>query len=90
MVSKRAVAELTRRVELERGQSQGEYLKTASMFRLERKFNKNIYALLAISAGTGKVLAKKYDVDASLISRWRKRLGIINVPNPGQFSRLIV
>ena len=90
MVRRSGMAQLKRNVELERGQSVGEYLKTAVMFRLERKYNRSIYVLLSVSEGTGKALAKRYGVDASLISKWRKRLGIVDIPNPGQFSKVVI
>jgi hypothetical protein len=88
-MAKKAVstAELRRRVQLEQGQSKGEELKTAEMFRLERRFGADIYTLLAQRQGTGDKLAKKYGVTKSVISKWRKRLGI-EVSNPTQYKKV--
>ena len=64
-----------------------EKLKTAEMFRLERRFGASIYDLLAPKGETGKELGKRFGVSESVISRWRKRLGI-RVLNPGQYTRV--
>ena len=67
---------------------EGEYLKTAAMFRLEHQFKRNIYELLASGIGSGMQLATKYGVSESVISRWRKKLDI-KVDNPGQFKPVV-
>ena len=51
-------------------------LKTAEMLRLELRYQVDIAVLLSPNRGTGRVLAEKYGVSESVISRWRKRLGI--------------
>lgn len=89
MGKRTGMAALRRRVELERGLSKGEDLKTAAMYRLERKFGLSIWDLLVASAGPGYVLAKRYGVSKSAISKWRKRLGI-KVENSGQFKPIII
>jgi rRNA maturation endonuclease Nob1 len=50
-------------------------LKTAHMFRLEVKYQTDIYQLLN-GAKSGRELAKEFNVTESCISKWRKRLGI--------------
>ncbi len=62
-------------VQLERG-SELDSLKTAAMFKLERQWQVSIVTLLDARVA-GIVLAKKYGVDPSMISRWRKRFGIV-------------
>ncbi len=90
MTSKRAsVANLRRQVRLESGLTRGEDLKTATMYRLERRFGQSIYELLAPTAGLGAVLAKRYGVTESVISKWRKKLGI-KVTNSGQYTPVII
>ncbi|KKM97883.1 hypothetical protein LCGC14_1163550 [marine sediment metagenome] len=79
------VSELRRRVKAEQAVILGEELKTAAMYRLERRFGEDIYALLAQKRGTGEVLAKRYKVSESVLSKWRAKLGI-KVDNPGQFK----
>lgn len=79
------VSELRRRVQAEQAPVLGEELKTAAMYRLDRKFSEDIYALLAPGRGTGKVLGKRYGVSESVISKWRAKLGIL-VNNPGQYK----
>ena len=78
------LAEIRRRVETEQAPVLGEELKTATMYRLERKFGKDIYVLLDGDTGTGKALAKRYGVSEAVISRWRGKLGIV-VVNPTSY-----
>ena len=88
MALRNSTASLKRLVELERDQGTDEYLKTADMFRLERKFKQPIRQLLAPGI-RGKVLAVKYGVSESVISRWRKRLGI-EIEPAGQFKPVVM
>ena len=88
MALRNSTASLRRLVDLERSQGQDEYLKTADMFRLERKFKQPIRKLLAPGT-TGKKLAVKYGVSESVISRWRKRLGI-EIEPAGQFKAVVI
>ena len=89
MGMRNSTASLRRQVELDRGQSKNEYLKTAAMFRLERRFNQNIYYLLDQKRGSGKTLAVKYGINEATISKWRKKLGI-EVANPTSFKPVIL
>lgn len=76
-----SLAELRRRVKAEQQPVLNEELKTAAMYRLEHQFGQDITILLAEKAGLGRVLAKRYSVTESVISKWRKKLGI-HVDNP--------
>ena len=79
-----SLAEIKRRVEAEQAPVLGEELKTAAMYRIERKFGADIYVLLAASRGTGRVLARRYGVSESVVSKWRSKLGIV-VVNPTSY-----
>ena len=79
------VSELRRRVQAEQAIVLGEELKTAAMYRLERRMGEDIYSLLAPGRGIGKALGKRYGVSESVISKWRAKLGI-RVGNPGQYK----
>jgi len=68
--------ELREHVRRSLGEDNDEQVKTASMMRLEKKFNKSIRKLLEVDTTTGLELAEKYNVSGAAISRWRKRLGI--------------
>ncbi len=62
-------------VQLEHG-SDLDSLKTSAMFKLERQWHENIIQLLD-PRQAGKVLAKKYGVSEAVISRWRKKFGLV-------------
>ena len=65
--------------QLERG-SNLDSLKTKAMFQLERKYQVNIIQLLD-GRQAGRVLAKKYELSEAVISRWRKKFGIVLLTN---------
>ena len=70
---------LKQMAQLEHG-SDLDSLKTAAMFKLERKWKANIIQLLDARVA-GVVLAKKYGIDPSMVSRWRKKFGIVPMTN---------
>ena len=80
-----SLAELRRRVKAEQQPVLNEALKTAAMYRLEHQHGQDISILLAEKAGLGKVLARKYGVTESVISKWRSKLGI-HVGNPSHYK----
>ena len=71
---------MRRQTELELGTDTRDHLKTAEMFRLERKFRVNIFELLAVTSETGAALSHRLGVSEAVISKWRKRLKIGPIP----------
>jgi len=53
-------------------------LKTAEMYRLERRFKRSIGELLSLNGRRMKDIGQQLGVTESCISKWRKRLGITN------------
>ena len=81
-----SMAEIRRRVQHESAESSDDVVKTAMMYRLERKYKKDIRWLLNPDRGSGRTLAIKYAVTESAISIWRKKLGIV-VENSSHYEK---
>lgn len=86
-MARRTIKSLRQQTTVELGTDGHDASKTAGMFRLERLFRKDIAILLQPVMGeTDRHLSFRLGVSISLISKWRKRLGI-KVQNSTRFKR---
>ena len=73
---RRPISKIKQRIKMEEQEQDNDKFKTAMMFRLERKFSKDITELLAYDGRTHEQMAKYLHISPDTVYAWRVRFGI--------------
>ena len=77
MLEKRKpISKIRQRILLEEREQDNDWHKTAMMFRLERKFGRDITELLVYDGRTHEQMAEYLSISPDTVYNWRMRFGI--------------
>ena len=75
---RKPITKIKQRILLEEKEQNNDHRKTARMFRLERKFGRDITELLAYDGRTHEEMGKYLGISPNTIYAWRVRFGIVS------------
>jgi len=78
---RKPISKIKQRIKMEEKEQDNDKYKTAMMFRLERRFSKDITELLLYDGKTHEQVAKYLHISPATVYIWRVRFGIESKAN---------